>query len=188
MLSYKQQYDIANGIFITYDSQLDKRLLHSRHGEKVRSNLKSMFPHNKYDTTTKENFVMTCVYIMYAKSPSSFRSMVTELHEVDVKDIYEFKHKIINYNDYLGKDIGFLKDTYGNATYQQVFRSLIDKKIEFYTAWFYVLFNPDINRDTIRKSRSLTHVLRKLEFLMKFLTFRTESVERIKVLFKELEL
>ena len=188
MLSYNQQYDIANGIFITYDSQLDKRLLHSRHGAGVRDKTKNSFPHNKYSTSTKENFVMTCIYIMYAKSPSSFRAMITELYEIDEKEVLDFKYKILNYNDYLGKDIRFLKENFGNATYQQVFRSLIDKKIEFYTAWFYILFNPDINRETIRKSRSLGHILRKLEFLMKFLTFRTESVQRIEVLFKELEL
>lgn len=188
MLSYNQQYDISNGIFLTYDSQLEKRLLHSRHGEGVRSKMKNLFPYHKYETTTKENFVMTCVYIMFTKSPSSFRGMVSELREVEEKEVQDFKYKILNYNDYIGKDIEYLKNNYGNCTYQQAFRAFVDKKINFFTLWFYILFNPDINRDTIRKSRSLAHILRKIEFIMKFLTFKQESVERIGILFKELEL
>jgi len=188
MLHYNHQYDISNGIFLTFDSQLQTRLLHSRHGASVREKVKPSFPHTKYETMTKENFVMTCLYIMYDSAPSSYRGMITELHEVDQKLVNDFKYKILNYNDYMGRDIKFLKEEYGNATYQQVFRSLVDKKVEFFTVWFFIMFNPNINRDTIRKSRSLAHLLRKIESLMKFLTFRQESVERIGVLFKELEL
>lgn len=189
MLNYRQQYDLANGIFITYDSQLQKRLLHSNHGETPREKLKTFFPWNKYETVTKENFIMTCIYIMFVKSPSSFRSMVTELREVNDKEVQDMKYKIMNYQDYIGKDIMFLKTTFGaNVNYQQVFRSFLDGQIQFYTVWFFILFNPDINLETIRASRTLSHVLRKLEFVMLFLTFKDESVSRIKSLFDGLEM
>lgn len=189
MLSFRQQYDISNGIFITYDRQLDKRLYHSNHKEGTRDKLKSLFPHHQYETTTKENFITTCIYVIFHNTPSSYRGLVTELREVNQKDVIEFKNRILNYNDYLGKDIKFLRDNYGgNLGYQQVFREFLDKKIQFYTVWFYIMFHPEINRDEIRKSRTLSHVLRKLEFIMLFLTFKDESVKRVENLFKELEI
>lgn len=188
MLHYSQQYDISNGVFITFDQQLKQRMFKSNHKQATRDKLKTFFPHNKFDTMTKENFVMTCIYIMFTKTPSSYRGLVTELYEVTTEEVQDFKYRILNYDSYIGKDIRHMNETYGaSITYQQVFREFLDGNYQFYSVWFFIMFNPKINRDEIRKSRALSHVLRKLEFIMLFLTFKQESVQRIKILFDGLE-
>ena len=189
MLHYSQQYGIANGIFITYDSQLDYRLLHSKHGEKVRDKMKMLFPHHKYETTTKENFIMTCLYVMFFKTPSSFRGLVEELREVDVKEVDKFKHSILFYREYIVKDVNYIKETYGaNVDIGNLLKELSEQKINFYTMHFFVLFHPEIDINAVRKSRVFGHILRKLSFLMKFLTFKDESVAYVKTVFKSIEL
>lgn len=185
MLSFNQQYDIANGIFITYDSQLDYRLLHSKHKSGTREKLKMSFPHQKWETRTKETFVLACVYIIFTKTPSSFRSMVNELREVDFKYIEAFKHKIINNQDYIGKDVGYLKNTYGSSIDpQKILKEYVGHNIEFYTAWWYIKFY----KEEWVPGRTFTHVMRKLRFIMLFLTFKDESVDRIRELFKQIEI
>lgn len=189
MLSYNKQYDISNGIFLTYDNQLSYRLLHSKHGQAVRDKMKSQFPFNKYETFTKENFIMTCVYLVFTKSPSSYRGLVEELREVDEKAVFKFKDGIINYRQYIRKDAEHIRSNYGaNVTAQDILREFTQKNINFYTVHFFLLFHPETNREELKKSRVFGHVIRKLDFIMKFLTFKDESVEYVKTIFKEIEL
>jgi len=189
MLNYHQQYDISNGIFITYDQQLDYRLLHSRHGQNVREKMKNIFPYKKYESINKETFILTCIYIMFTKSPSSYRSMVGELREIDLKEITKFKSTILNYNDYIQKDIKYIISEYGgNVTYQNLVRDFLDKKIQFYTLWFFILFSPDIDINILKESRVFRHIYKKLTFIMLFLTFKKESIDNLNRIFNQIKL
>lgn len=185
MLSFNQQYDIANGIFLTYDSQLDYRLMHSKHKQGTRESMKMSFPYHKYEAVTKEIFVLACIYIMYTKTPSSYRAFIEELREVEIKDVGSFKHKIINYQDYMAKDVAYLKNVYGSSLDpQKVLTEFLDNKIQFYTAhWFIKVYSQEWV-----PGRTFTHIMRKLKFVMLFLTFKEESVKTIRGLFSQIEL
>jgi len=185
MLTYEKQYDVANGIFITYDSQLDYRLLHSKHKKGTRDKMKTMFPYQKWESRTKETFVLSCLYIMFHKTPSSFRSFVNELREVDLKEVSKFKHKILNYMDYISRDVKNLKEKYGGSiSHQEILKEYVDGNIEFFTAyWFVKLSNKDW-----KPGRTFAHIMRKLNFIMLFLTFKDEAVNKIRELFEEIDL
>jgi len=185
VLSFNQQYDIAHGIFITYDTQLDKRLLHSRHKNATRENAKMFFPHQKWEAKTKELFVLSCLYIMFTKTPSSFRALLGELREVDIKDVAQFKHKIINNYDYISKDTQFLKEKYGSSiTEQIILKEFIDNNIQFFTAYWFV----KLSKGDWVPGRTFTHVMRKLNFIMLFLTFKEDAVDKIRGLFDQFEI
>ena len=189
MLPYNKQYDLANGIFLTFDQQLDYRLLHSRHGAGVRDKMKMSFPYHKYEAVTKETFLLSCVYIMFTKAPSSYRGLVNELRDLDLKEISKFKASIINYNDYIQKDIKYIIKEYGgNVNYQNLIRDFIDKKIQFYTLWFYLVFAPDVDIEILKESRVFSHVYRNLKFIMQFLTFKQESVDNLSKVFNQIKL
>ena len=189
MLSYHKQYDLSNGIFLTYDHQMDYRLLHSKHGQTVREKMKNTFPYHKYESIDKETFILSCIYIMFTKSPSSYRGLVSELRELNLKEVSTFKMTILNYNDYIQRDITYIISEYGgNATYQNIVRDFLDKKVQFYTLWFFILFNPDIDINELKKSRVFSHIHKKLTFIMLFVTFKQESIDNLNKVFNQIKL
>lgn len=185
MLDFNRQYDIANGIFLTYDTQLDYRLLHSKHKGKTRENVKNSFPYQRWESKTRELFVLACMYTIFTKTPSSFRGFLSELREIDMKEVAKFKHKILNYEDYLKKDIRYLLEQFGSSiTPEIVLKELMKDNIQFFTAYWYLYFD----KSGFTAGRTFSHVMRKIKFLMLFLTFKEESVQNIKVLFEQIEL
>jgi hypothetical protein len=161
----------------------------SKHGNKVREKAKMNFPYHKFEQTTKENFVVICLYIMYKLTPTSYSQMISELREVDEKEAMKFKRDILNYRDYIIKDVNFISENYGsNITAEQLLKELSKDNIQFYTMYFYLLFHPEIDISKLKKSRVYGHVLRKLNFLMKFFTFEDSSIEYIKTTFNKINL
>ena len=189
MLSYNQQYDISNGLFLTYDRQMDRRLLHTSHGKAVRDKMQISFPYKKFEARNRETFIMACIFIMFKKTPSSYRAMVSELKDIDMKDISKFKHDIMYYQDFIQQDIKYLTKNYGGViTSQNILNEYIQGKIKFYTLWFYYKMNPNEDIEQLKQSRVFSHVYRKLQFIMLFLTFSDDAVENVKELFNHLEL
>ena len=189
MLNYNQQYDISNGLFITYDKQLDHRLLHTSHGESVREKMKMSFPYQKYESRNRETFILTCIYIMFKKTPSSYRSMVSELKEVNMKDISKFKHDIMYYKYFIKQDISYLIKNYGGAiSSQNVITEYNKGNIKFYTLWFFFKLNPNEDIEKLKESRVFSHIYRKLNFIMLFLTFSEEAINEISTIFNQMEL
>lgn len=189
MLQYNQQYDISNGLFLTYDRQMDHRLLHTSHGQGVRDKMKTSFPYQKFESRTRETFILACVYIMFKLTPSSYRAMVVELKEIEMKDISKFKHDIVHYKDFMQQDIKYLIKNYGGViTSQNVLNEYINGKIKFYTVWFYYKLNPAEDIEALQKSRVFSHIYRKLTFIMLFLTFSEDAVKEIKQVFNQMEL
>ena len=184
MLSFDRQYDIAHGIFITYDSNLDHRLLHSSHKKKTRENFKNVFPYKKFEGRHKETFVLACLWVMFDKTPSSFHKMLEFLRAVNLKEISAFKHKIVNYIDYMKKDVSYLRENYGKPTPHEVLKEFANGNIEFYTAWWFLkLFKDDISYNRVE-----LHIMRRLKFINLFLTFKESSIEKIQNLLEEIEL
>ncbi|MCK5537937.1 MAG: hypothetical protein KAI79_14010 [Bacteroidales bacterium] len=189
MLNYDQQYNIANGLFLTYDQQMDKRLLHTSHGKAVRDKMEGMFPYRKYESRTRETFILACLYIIFTNTPSSYRALVTELKELDIKEIASFRFKINNYHDLMKADIIYLtKELGGTLNSNKMINEYISGNIQFYTLWFYFMFNPKEDIETLKSSRVFSHVYRKLKFIMMFLTFSQEAVNDIQILFNEMEI
>jgi len=188
MLNYWTQYNISNGIFLCYDQKLKMRMLSSKHGESPREKMKNVFPYRKYEGTTKENFVLLSLFIMFTKTPSSFRGFVSEIANADMKEAMKFKQDILQYDNNIKRDVKYLQDKYmDELTVQKVFREFNAKKIKFYTAWFYLNFcGEDI--EALSKSRIIGHTIRKLRFVMLYVTFKDESVNKIKSLMDILEL
>ena len=189
MLSYKQQYDISNGLFLTWDNHLEKRLLHSNHGQKVRDKIKSAFPYYKYESRNRETFILGCLYIIFKKTPSSYRAMIAELKDLELKEISKFKHDIMYYQDFIKQDLSYLIENHGGViSSDKMLREYTSGKIKFYTLWFYYQFNPDEDIEKLRNSRVFSHIYRKLKFMMMFLTFSEDSVKDVRILFNKMEL
>jgi len=184
MLSFNQQYNISNGIFICYNQQLDYRLFHSKHSLKVREKYKKFFPYKKFETYTKENFVLTCLYIIFFQTPSSYRDMIRKLSDINFNEIKKFKVQLQNYEINIQKDINYLRQYKDQLTPERILKEFYLKHIKFYTAWFYLKFNST----TFEKSRIFKHIIRKLKFIMLYLSFNEKSVQKIKSLFEVLEL
>ena len=174
---------------MTFDQHLDHRLLHSRHGQGVRDKLQSSFPYRRFESKNKQTFILACLYIIFKKTPSSYRGMVLELKEIDMKEVSAFKHEIMHYNDLIKLDINYLIKNFGGVlTGDKMLREYLSNNIKFYTLWFYYLINPNEDIEKLKNSRVFSHVYRKLKYIMMFLTFSEESVNEIELLFTKMEL
>ncbi len=189
MLNFNTQYDISNGLYITYDTHLDYRLLHSKHGKGVRDKIQNTFPYHKYEGRNRQTFILACLYIIFKKTPSSYRGMILELKELNLKEITTFKHDIMNYQDLMKVDIHYLIKNFGGViTGDQMLREYTSGNIKFYTLWFYYLINPNEDIEKLKASSVFSHIYRKLKFIMMFLTFSQEAINDIKILFDKMEL
>jgi hypothetical protein len=174
-------YNISQGIFLANKNQAKQRQLSVGHSEKVRERFRYMFP-SRYANYTKENFILTCLWINYAKSPSSFDRFLDILKDLEFNTtVLHFKDSIINYRFHLSNDIGLLKSTYGKPSIQQIFYEYDNKKIQFYTLWFYLKYMD--NEFTPSNIQQLQ--LNKIKILLLYLTFSEQSLEHIKSLFSE---
>lgn len=185
MLNYVSQYNVSYGVFLTFKNNLSKRNLSVNHKQAKIDALKTLFPYSKYESFTKENFTAACLYIMYYKSPSSFNKMLDYLHNIDIKDVFAFKHNIINYPIYIEKDINYLREKYSNPSLSNVLDELKNNKIQFFSTFFYLKCNNIDIDELINKSRVLGNMLQRLKQLMLFITFREEAINKINVLFNE---
>jgi hypothetical protein len=114
MLTFNQQYDIANGIFLTFDKNLPVRKMTSNHSQQVRDKARVSFPYTKFESWTKERFAISVIYIMYKKNPPSFKNLGQMLYELDEKEVKSFKSDIVNYNLYVAKDVDYLVQIYNS--------------------------------------------------------------------------
>jgi phosphoenolpyruvate synthase/pyruvate phosphate dikinase len=185
MLTFNQQYDIANGIFLTFDKNLPMRKMTSNHTQQVRDKARHYFPYTKFETWTKERFAITIIYIMYKKNPPSFKNLGQMLYELDEKEVKSFKSDIVNYNLYVAKDVDYLVQIYNSLpTIENIFFEYINGKIKFYTLWFY-LKKIDADMNELMESRIKGVILRKIKNLLLFVTFNAEKLDKINILLKE---
>ena len=188
MLNYSIQYDVANGVFLTFKNNLSKRSYSVSHKQEVRDKAKSMFPYFKYESYTKENFIAVCLYIMVRYSPSSVNKMYTYLKDVEFEDALRFKEDILKYKLYIPQDVIYLRELYGDPSIDQVFKEYRRYKIKFYTLWFFLKLK-DVNIDDfISNNRINGQHLQKIKQLMLFVIFSEKAIDSIKLLFDETSL
>jgi hypothetical protein len=185
MINYTNQYDITNGIFLCFDKELKVRKLTANHSQQVRDKQKSSFPYQKFETWTKENFVIMVLYVMFNKKPPSFKSLLQMMREVDKKDITNFRAEIVNYSQIMSRDIeGLFSKFGGKISVEEAFNEYQQGRIKFYTLWFY-LQKSGANLEEIETSRIKGALLRRIKSLMLYVTFKQESVDKINKLLKE---
>lgn len=183
MLSFSEQYNISYGIFLAFKNNSNKRQLSVGHSEVVRNKYKYMFP-KRFETYTKENFIFTCLYLAFTKSPSSFDSFVEKLKESNMEStILAFKDSIVNYKGYLKEDVEHMRSSYGRATVANMFSEYLKNNIRFYTLWFYLRYLP------IEEELSYTNIqqihINKIKVLLLYVTFSEQSLTSIKSIFLE---
>ena len=182
-MKYYDMYQISHGMFLTYHNSLDKRLLHTNHKKATIDKFESFFPVEKYKRKTKETFIVCCLYVLFEKTPSSFHKMVDELKNLDFDEVVEFKRKIMNYERYIKRDVNLLKEK-GFVTKNEVINMFVKKEIMFYTLYFYLKFTNQF--ESLKSSRVHKVIYKKLKFIMLFITFKDESVKKIKNLIESI--
>jgi len=178
MLSYNDMYNITGGIHTTFrKKEAQKRSLSINHGKAKREKTRDLFPVNKYSETTRENFILACLYVAFNKSPSSLNGFIGYLTDLNMKDVYSFKDHIINYRRYLKKDLEYLYNE--DVDFDKIKKLYRDKKIMWYTYYFYVI-SSDISEEQILKSRIDGQLYSKIKKLILYVTFSEKSILKVR--------
>jgi len=185
-LFYSEQYSIASGIHTAFKAKGNKRILTINHGSEKREKMKSQFPYKKFESFTRENFIITVLYIQFSKSPSSFGKLYKELKTVEKKDVQEFKNKIIYYKKYMKDDIDIIQLEKGNNVDLDYIVGLYrEKKIEWFTFYFFILFFSADSLEKVKKSRIDGSLIKSIEKLLLYVTFSEKGMSYIKTLMKD---
>jgi hypothetical protein len=129
---------------------------------------------------------------MFKKSCSSVDDILKHLHDINFKkEVEPFKVKIMQYRALLIGHIEYLISNYGKASIKDVFDAYREKKIEFYTLWFYLYYSGyDLYTEIDKKVFSRVQVieLQKIKNLLLYVTFSESSMEHIKIILKQSDL
>lgn len=181
MLSFNEQYNISQGIFLAFKNNAKKRQLSVNHSEHVREKYRYMFP-SRFETFTKENFIIMCLYVCFKKAPSSFEKFLDNIRDIDfVNDVLKFKDTLINYKLYLSRDIDYIKESFGEGNKDILFNEYSKNKINFYTLWFYLRYS---NYDGDYSNIQTIHINR-IKVMLLYVTFSEQSLFHIKDLFNQ---
>jgi len=194
MLTYNDQYQILAGVYYTFNLKKNSSnnsstpLLRVKHSTEKIERMKVFYSYNKYNTTTKHNFIIYCLYTALNNNLTSLHSMMEIMSSYtkdDIKIIIEFKNRIINYKLSIAKDISLILDRYnGKTPFENIIKMYRRKEINWFTMYYYGLYN-DINFEGIRKSRRYKGLISKIEKLMLYISFRDSTLECIKDSFKK---
>lgn len=163
---------------------MKSRLLSVGHSQEVLDKNKKFFPYSKYESYTKENFVLCCLYIMFYKSPSSINSMFSFLKDIDKDEVQAFKNNLLNYKQIIINDVELISQ---NNSIDKVFELYQKNKIQFYSLWWYLKYN-NIDIEKIEESRIRGRLLQKIKSLLLYVTFSEKSLEYIKQTLSALDL
>jgi len=182
-ISYNEQYNLCAGIYFAFSNKnANKRILSVSHGKAKRDKIKLMFPYNHYETYTKENFIISCLYIMFIKKPSSLIASVQELKDLDEKKAMAFKNEIIHYRKFLKEDIERLKIEEGNNIPFSIIKDKYRKnEIKWFTFYFYIIVK-NVNIDNLESSRIDGFLYRNIKKLLLYVTFSEKSIMEVKQL------
>ena len=175
-MTYEEQYDIATGIFNTFNKGLKRKTMKVNHGQKKRDSLKSIFPYKKYEKYTREVFILACLHISFNRMPSSVTEMYTELNNIEMSDIQTFRDSISQYRKYLKDDLETLITLYGtNVSLEQITSEYRNKSIKWYTWYFYLLVSN--SEEEVMNSRVNGILYAKVKSLLLFVSFSEKSIQ-----------
>ena len=184
MLSYNDQYNILAGVYVSFNSKIDKRTLSVSHKKKKRDSMKAIFPYCTYESWSRENFIVASLYIMFKKSPSSLIKAINFLREIEEKEVQKFKNEIIYYRKFLQEDINKIKLEEPSPSLDFMIKKYTSNQIYWFTFYFYlVVSNTDIEKLT--KSRVQGILYKKIRKLLLYVTFSQKSMNSIKQLMKD---
>jgi hypothetical protein len=182
MLSYNEQYQILAGIHYAFANESKERVLCTSHSPDKIQKMKMFMKHTKYESTSKQNFIIICLYTELKFSLSSLHDMMTKVSsytDADIKEIYTFKNKIVNYRLHLSKDIEYINNNYGGKTsFDSIILAYRHDKINWFTMYYYGVYNK-INLDKVKKSRRFGKLIRKIETLLLYITFSDKTVQKM---------
>ena len=185
-LSYNEMYNITAGIYMVFSSPKNNvRTLSVNHRQKKRDTLEAIFPTNDYSNYTRENFIITNLYMQFHSSPSSLIGSIEKLRDIDKKDVWKFKDEIIHYRRYLQEDLNKIKTQEGNNPgLDYMVKEYRNNNIKWYTFYFYlVVSNTDI--EELSKSRVNGFLIRKIQKLLLYVTFSEKSMLLVKEILKD---
>ncbi|MHB8097972.1 MAG: hypothetical protein ACYDD5_00070 [Sulfuricurvum sp.] len=184
-LSYNELYNISAGIFMAFTNKTDKRILTVNHPKSKRDNLEKIFPVSKYKDYTKENFIVTVLYVNFMKAPSSLIGCFEMLSNLEDKEALGFKNKIISYRKYLIDDIEKIKIEQGtNVSLDYMITEYRNNNINWYTFYFYLIASGQ-SIDDLEKSRLNGYLLKKIKKLLLYVTFSEKSILLIRELLQD---
>ncbi len=185
MLTYDEQYDINQGLFMTFNGNNNKKYYSVRHGKKRRDEMIVMFPHSKWSSYSRDVIILVNLYINFVKMPSSATAAADLLNEVSIKDVYKFKDEIIQYKHYIHEDVESLIIKYGNnVTLAEVTHEYSANAIKWYTYYFYLL-SSGANQEKILKSRVNGILLQRIKNLLLFVSFSQEGMGIVEAIITE---
>ena len=184
-MTYDEQYDIANGIFMMFEKSSQKKILGVRHNRKKRDEMKCMFPHKKYENRNRDVMILACLYVNFTKMPSSAIQSFEYLNELDMMDLQLFKDSLIQYRKYLKDDMEMLKNEYGtNVSFNEVTEKYRRNEIKWYTWYFYlVVSNYDLEK--LEKSRINGILYKKIRTMLVFVSFSQDSMLLVREILTE---
>lgn len=179
MLPFNEQYNVLHGVFITFSSDLDHRLLLSKHKGPVRDRAKSMYSYSRFETWTRENLVLAAIMIMLENKPASFYGMFDYMGEDLDERVKIFREHVLNYRTYIRDDVELIKTTFGEKPpIEEVFKLYTDKKIKFYTLWWFSQYS-GCDMSKVYSSRIMGSVFKRLKQTNLFLTYKSENLKMI---------
>ena len=184
-MTYDEQYDIANGIFMMFDKSSKKKILGVRHSRKKRDEMKGLFPWKKFENRTRDVFILACIYVNFTRMPSSVIQSFELLSEVESKDIQLFKDSLIQYRKYMRDDIEMLKNEYGtNIVFEEVTEKYRKSEIKWYTWYFYIVVS-GYDIATLEKSRINGLLYKRIRTILLFVSFSQDSMLMVREILTE---
>jgi hypothetical protein len=111
--------------------------------------------------------------------------MLDYLKDIDVIAALQFKTTILQYKSQIQQDVVYLREKYCNPSTSNMLDEFKNRKIKFYTLYFYLKANNILIDDLINSSRVLGAMLQRVKQLMLFITFKQEAINSILMLFDE---
>lgn len=179
-LHYYDIYNISNGVFLTFQKNLKERLLYVSHSKEIMDKKMGFYPLN---FTDRNDFILLCVYIMFKYSPSSIYGLCEYLKTYNTIEYDKFKNTIKFYKNLIKKDVTLLEEKYKNPMFKQVMYEYNKKQISFVTLYWYLILYDIKEFNGINN----TIVCESILNVFKFLTFKDESKDYIKNIFKQIE-
>jgi hypothetical protein len=173
------------GIYFAFSNKnTTKRSLSVRHTKEKIEKMRTHWDSTKYESYTRENFIILCLYINFTKSPSSCTSAFTKLAETSLDEAIKFKNAIINYKIELIKDIEFLQNLYGNSIDLRTITHHYRKNdIKWFTYYFYVKVSNSTEK--VKTSRIDKNLYSKITTLLLYVTFSERSYKIIDKILKD---
>lgn len=189
MLSYKNQYQVLAGIYYAFSNNSDTRVLNVSHSPQKIEKMR-IFSNTKYESSTKQDFIITCLWYIYNNSVTSLHDMMTGIYSLDKEQLKEseaWKNRIINYSMHISRDIDLINSRHGGLTdYQTIIQMYRHKEINWYTMYYYGLYT-GIDMENVRKSRRFGKLIKKTDVLILYITFNEKSLKNIERKIKQIK-